>query len=269
MFSPHYAAARRRGAANPREHCALNVALYGRGKHWALTERPRAALEQSETTLRIGPSALQWKDGALTVDIDERAVPRFTRLRGRIRLFPRALTSCVNVLDEAGGHHWWPIAPQARVEVEMQNPSLRWSGSGYLDSNWGARALEEDFTDWTWSRAETKDGALTLYDAQRRHGDAVSLAYRFGGDGSVQTFAPPPVADLPRTGWRMPRPTRSEGGARAIRTLEDTPFYARSVIETQLLGARVQAVHESLSLARFKTRWVQTLLPFRAPRARR
>ncbi len=40
VFSPYYAWARRHGPADPANHCALNVALYGpRGKRWCMTER--------------------------------------------------------------------------------------------------------------------------------------------------------------------------------------------------------------------------------------
>jgi carotenoid 1,2-hydratase len=53
------------------------------------------------------------------------------------------------------------------------------------------------------------------------------------------------------------------------RTLEDTPFYARSVLQTRLLGQDAIAVHESLSLDRFRNPIVQAMLPFRMPRARR
>ena len=49
-------------------------------------------------------------------------------------------------------------------------------------------------------------------------------------------------------------------------TLEDAPFYARSVIATRLRGEDVTAVHESLSLDRFRAPWVQAMLPFRIPR---
>ena len=36
VFSPYYAWARRRGPADPQNHCALNVALYGPGgNRWA------------------------------------------------------------------------------------------------------------------------------------------------------------------------------------------------------------------------------------------
>jgi carotenoid 1,2-hydratase len=51
-----------------------------------------------------------------------------------------------------------------------------------------------------------------------------------------------------------------------VQTLEDAPFYARSVVASQLQGESVNAVHESLSLDRFRSGWVQVLLPFRMPR---
>jgi carotenoid 1,2-hydratase len=54
-----------------------------------------------------------------------------------------------------------------------------------------------------------------------------------------------------------------------IQTLEDTPFYARSMLSTRLFGEAVTAVHESLDLDRFRTAWVRALLPFRMPRMAR
>jgi carotenoid 1,2-hydratase len=39
VFSPYYAWARRRGPTDPEHFCALNVALYGVDKGWAMTER--------------------------------------------------------------------------------------------------------------------------------------------------------------------------------------------------------------------------------------
>ena len=52
------------------------------------------------------------------------------------------------------------------------------------------------------------------------------------------------------------------------RTLEDAPFYARSLVASQVLGKPAIAVHESLSLTRFRAAWVRMLLPFRMPRRR-
>jgi carotenoid 1,2-hydratase len=50
-------------------------------------------------------------------------------------------------------------------------------------------------------------------------------------------------------------------------TLEDGPFYARSILSTRVFGEDVPAMHESLSLDRFRKPWVQAMLPFRMPRA--
>ena len=72
VFSPYYARARRRGAADPEQHCAVNVALYGAaGKRWSFTERCRDSLDRTSSSLRIGPSSLRWRGCALSVAIDE------------------------------------------------------------------------------------------------------------------------------------------------------------------------------------------------------
>lgn len=83
----------------------------------------------------------------------------------------------------------------------------------------------------------------------------------------MQPFTPPPNVALSRTGWQVGRSLRSESGARVIRTLEDAPFYARSVVATQLCGEPAMMMHESLSLDRFRRPVVQAMLPFRMPRA--
>lgn len=74
---------------------------------------------------------------------------------------------------------------------------------------------------------------------------------------------------LRRTGWRVARSVRSDGAAKIVKTLEDAPFYARSVLSAKLLGKPVTLIHESLSLDRFKMPLVQAMLPFRMPRALR
>ena len=272
VFSPYYAWARRRSPADPQHFCALNVALYGPGrKRWALTERPAASLRRDRATLGIGPSTLSWGGDALTVGIAETTVPFPSRLRGTLRVHPAALTGHTATLDAGGRHRWSPIAPLARIEVAMEQPALRWSGHAYLDSNAGDRPLEDDFVRWDWSRADLRDGAAVLYDVTRRDGSDLSLALLMERHGAVVPFAPPPPAALPPTGWRVRRGTRADTGftPRVQRTLEDTPFYARSVLQTRLLGQDATAMHESLSLDRFRSPIVQMMLPFRMPRARR
>lgn len=272
VFSPYYAHARRHGHADPLQHCALNVALYGAGgKRWAMTERGARHLRRTSSKLAIGPSTLSWDGDALVIDFDEVTVPVPLRLRGRVRVHPEALTGKHLTLDAEGAHRWWPIAPCARVEVVLERPALRWSGQGYLDANTGDAPLEQAFATWHWSRAHLQAGAAILYDVIRRDGTRHSIALRTDSSGTLDAFAPPVEADLPRTRWGIARATRAENGrpARVEETLEDTPFYARSVISARLLGEPVQAIHESLSLDRFRQRWVQVLLPFRMPRTLR
>ena len=268
VFSPYYAWARRRGPADPTNHCAVNVALYGpRGKRWAMTERGRTALSRSSTHLQIGPSALSWDGATLTVEVREITVPLPSRLRGTIRIHAAPLVGQPFAIDTAGRHIWSPIAPAARVEVEMHEPALRWSGSGYLDTNRGTEPLENAFSHWHWSRAPHGRGAALLYDVVTRQGDSVGLSLGIDGSGAVSHLEPPPRAPLPGTGWRVDRSTRGDGGqARVLRTLEDTPFYARSLVDTQMWGERTTAFHESLSMPRFTTPVVQAMLPFRMPR---
>lgn len=270
MFSPYYARARRRGPADPLQHCALNVALYGpRRARWCMTERGAGQVTRTAAHFQVGPSSMHWDGTTLVVAIDERSVPHLGRVRGQVRLHPLLQTEHMETIDSHGRHRWTPFAPSARVELELPQPGLTWSGHGYFDGNHGARPLEADFTSWTWSRATMPDGAAAvLYDVARRDGSELSLALHFAHDGVGRFFAPPRVA-LPGTLWGVDRTTRSDSTARVLQTMEAAPFYTRSAIETELLGARVAGVHESLEMDRFTARWVQTLLPFRMPRLAR
>lgn len=271
MFSPYYARARRRGRGDPLDHVALNVALYGRGgKRWCLTERSGAALARDAETLSIGPSRMHWDGAALIIDIDEVTVPWPSRVKGRVRVEPRGTVADSFALDAAGRHRWRPIAPVSRVEVVLERPALHWCGEGYLDTNSGSEPLESAFVRWDWSRASGESGARILYDVTRREADDFSLALAISPDGRVSPLAAPGRVALPSTLWRIARGTRSEAShpARVLQTLEDTPFYARSLVSLQLGGERLSAMHESLDLDRFRRGIVQLMLPFRMPRVR-
>lgn len=271
VFSPYYAWARARSAAaDPANHCAVNVALYGpRGDRWAMTERGRAATRRAAQRLQIGPSAIVQQGDALVIHIDEITAPWPSRLRGVVRVACEPSEERSFALDAEARHRWHPIAPRARVEVEFEAPALRWAGSGYFDSNSGERPLEDDFVRWDWSRARLSGHrSVVLYDVIRRDGTALDLSLDFEpARGPREFVAPPPVA-LPASRWGIARGTRSDAGTtpRILRVLEDSPFYARSLVEAQLLGQPVVAMHESLSLDRFRAGWVQALLPFRMPR---
>ena len=232
-----------------------------------MTERGREALARTANALMIGPSALRWDRGALTIDVDETCAPLPRALRGRIVLEAKALNTQVFPLAAEGGHFWRPIAPLARVRVEMDAPGLSWSGAGYFDANLGAEPLEDAFSGWSWSRARAKDGALVLYDASRRREGPLSLALRFGENGGYETFETPPAARLSPTRWRLARATRADDArAHIVETFEDTPFYSRALVAHRLGGQDVRSVFESLSLDRFANPLVKAMLPFRMPR---
>jgi carotenoid 1,2-hydratase len=256
-------------------HCAFNIALYGpRTSRWAMTERGAACVAREAAMLVIGPSAMEWIDDGITIHVNEVCAPLPRRIRGKIRLQPSALGDRSFELDGSGRHRWTPFAPCARIEVRLDEPALRWSGTAYFDSNCGAEPLEDAFRNWTWSRAQVPGATVVLYDvaarsgAQRADAPACTLALRFGLDASAQVVEPPPAVRLPTTGWRVSRRTRADAGrgARVVRTLEDAPFYSRSLLDTRVLGWDAPAIHESLDLDRFRARWVQCLLPFRMPR---
>jgi carotenoid 1,2-hydratase len=267
VFSPYYALARRKRPADPLNHCAINVAVYGKGANrWAMTERLHGAIGRTADSFTVGPSHLSWDGKSLTIRIDEISVPIPARIRGTVRVIPTAITQRAFTLNEDGDHVWWPIAPCARVQVTLDRPHLHWQGDGYLDMNCGATPLEQGFTDWQWARGATRDGAAILYKAQRRDGSRVDLAMTFDPQGTMQAFAPPPPVTLKRTGWRVARSVPSDDAADIVRTLEDAPFYARSVVSAKLLGEPVTLMHESLSLDRFRLPVVQAMLPFRMPR---
>lgn len=275
VFSPYYAWARRRGGgvADPERHCALNVALYGApGQHvprgWTMTERGAAHVERSAAALRIGPSTVECDGSSLTVRIDEVTAPWPRRVRGTVRLRAPRWWDTAHSLDDAGVHQWRPVAPHAEVEVDLHDPGVRWHGTGYLDTNWGARPLAADFERWDWSRAQLgRDGAVVAYDVIRRAGGERRIALAFG-DRGVEALPPSGQQVLPRTGWRLPRQAAVDRGARAsvVQTLEDGPFYSRSRVQSRLDGHDVVAMHESLSLDRWQQPVVQAMLPFRMPR---
>jgi len=265
VFSPYYAWAKQ--PADPENFVAMNVALYGAKNRWAMTERGSKSLGRGADFLRIGPSGLRWDGKTLVAEIDEISTPVLRRLRGTIRLTPGAIQPETFALDSAGRHRWRPIAPQSRVDVEFKNPDLSWSGPAYFDTNHGDAPLGEDFLSWHWSRTAA-DGTMILYDVARRDGTELCLSLRIGENGLAERFDPPPEQKLPVTGWGIHRRTRADAGyaPNVLKTLENAPFYARSHIRTRINGAESEAIHESLSLARFSAPWVRLLLPFRMPR---
>ena len=232
-----------------------------------MTERGARHCAREADRLTIGPSGLHWDGEGLTITIDEVGVPLPRRIRGTVRVVPDRLFGFSTALDAGGHHHWGPIAPRARVEVDLQQPAQRWRGHGYLDSNQGDEPVGTAFREWDWSRGQLADGSTAvIYDVEPGQPGGRLLALRFHADGRVTEFDPPPLRNLPRTAWRLPRRMRSDSPVRVLQQLEDTPFYQRAMLQSQLLGEEVTSFHETLNVRRLVSPIVQAMLPWRMPR---
>jgi carotenoid 1,2-hydratase len=246
-FSPAYARARAVGRASPLSFASMNVALYARGAtRWSLADRVIAPADRREDGVSLGASTLRWSNGSLVAELDERTTPFGRPVRGRVVLHPEARTDLELSLDAAGAHRWWPVAPLARVEVDLDEPRVRFRGHGYHDANAGDTPLEDAFDTWCWSRARGAGGALVAYDVREAGGPSRSFAACIRPDGDLERLA---------FGARAARPRTRGGLERDVH------------VETRLRGASVTAVHEVLSGERLRQRWVRFLAGFRVGRA--
>ncbi len=182
-------------------------------------------------------------------------------------LHPDRLFGFSTPIDPRGRHRWGPLAPSARVEVELESPGQRWQGQAYLDSNEGDEPIAHACREWDWSRSLLRDGSTAvLYDVQNHDGSENLLALRFGRDGQVTPFDAPARQVMRPTAWRIPRRMRAPGAVQVLHQLEDTPFYQRAVLRSELLGETVTSFHETLNVPRLVSPIVQGMLPWRMPR---
>lgn len=265
VFSPWYAWSGRRDPAN---HVCINVATYGPGGRFTMTDRGRAALRQSRDTLQVGPSRMHWTGTALVIDIDEvSAPPIISRVRGRITLTPSAVTGVEATLTPDGRHIWRPFAPMARIAVDLTQGHC-WQGHGYFDANFGTAALEADFRTWTWGRFPMRDRTVCFYDAIRADGTTLELGVEVTSDGTLRAISPPPLTSMSRTPWALRRETRADAGTkpRQVMAMLDAPFYSRSLVGTRIDGEDSVGVHEALDLRRFASPLLKPMLALRVPR---
>jgi carotenoid 1,2-hydratase len=266
VFSPWYHWS---GRGNPANNCCINVATYGPGGRFTMTDRGASALQRSADTLRVGPSEMHWDGTSLVININEvSSLPIVSRVRGQITVTPDAITSVELPLTKDGAHVWRPFAPSSRISVQLEAKGWQFDGHGYFDANFGTRPLEHDFRYWTWGRYPTAAGATCFYDAARRDGTALDAAIAFDNSGKATQIDAPPATPFKRTLWALRRETRADAGTtpRQIKAMLDAPFYSRSVVETQINGEVVQGVHEALDLNRYRSPLLKPMLAVRVPR---
>ncbi len=247
----------------------MNVATYGAGGRFAMTDRGTSALRTTPDSFTVGPSSMRWTGSALIIDINEvSSLPLISRMRGQITVTPEAITNVELPLTRDGAHVWRPFAPVSRINVALEAKGWQFDGHGYFDANFGTRPLETDFSYWTWGRYPTRQGATCFYDATRRDGTSLEAAIAFDQNGQARMIDAPPRTPFKRTLWALRRETRADPGTmpRQTKAMLDAPFYSRSVVETQINGEKTSGVHEALDLNRYANPLLKPMLAVRVPR---
>ena len=260
LFSPRYSVAARRGGL-PREHCAVNFALYRRGTRlrWVLSEYPVVALE-SPGLLRIGGSTLSYEDGRVHMEVDERTAPWGRRVRASVTLEPMtALGDEVQLVP--GLPHWWqPMAPRARARLEVATEGVAVEGLGYHDTNHGAELLGARLPGWHWSR--THGEHQTVVDYVLPDG-AAPVRVTAGPQGVLcERGDRLEAAPTALTGWGLRVPRHLRAGSRVLgepRLLESSPFYAR--VEAREAG--LDTLGEVADFRRFHSPLIRWMAHFR------
>ncbi|MEM6308149.1 MAG: carotenoid 1,2-hydratase [Pseudomonadota bacterium] len=266
VFSPWY---RWSGRKSPQNHVCINVATYGPGGRFTMTDRGRTALRTAPNMFEVGPSKMTWTGTQLIIDINEWAAPPIPgAVRGQVIVTPRAITDVELPLTDDGAHVWRPFSPTSDITVNLEAKGWQWNGHGYFDANFGTRALEQDFSYWTWGRYPLKQGSVCFYDANRHDGSELGVGITFDTENRPTVLNAPPKVGFARSLWQVRRETRGDVGAkpRQVRNMLDAPFYSRSMVKTQYAGEDTIGVHEALDLRRFANPLIKPMLACRVPR---
>ncbi|MCK7475444.1 MAG: hypothetical protein MZV49_22670 [Rhodopseudomonas palustris] len=219
-------------------HCAINVALYREnGNRWTMTERGRGHVERSATQLSIGPSRVFWDGSALNFEIDEVTAPIPSRIKGRVRVIPCAITQQAFTLNE---ERQSPLVADRAVLARRSRAGKAQAALERRRLFRHERRRRADRTRLygvgmvaaprcaTAPRFCTRPSAATAAE--------LDLALQFDKSGAMQMFEFPTLHPLPRTPWRVStqraQPERSRGGTHAGRlavlcTLDDRHHAAR------------------------------------------
>ncbi|MEW5739413.1 MAG: carotenoid 1,2-hydratase [Myxococcota bacterium] len=261
VFSARYSAALKKGGS-PREHAAVNFALYEKGARylWVLSEYQQVSLSDDARTLRIGDSWLSYDDGRLLGEVKDRTAPFLLTQWGEpthaaLELIPEGPTHEAIRLVDGLSHHWRPIAARATARVQVHSHGLDLRGAAYHDGNHGDVPLGSDLRGWEWARVHGKDFTDITY---RPWADGPAARVRVSAAEAScrrETIASSPST---RTSWGLRVPT-SLGAGEAPRLLETSPFYAR--LESS--DARAHALGEVADFRRFHSPTVRWMANFR------
>lgn len=278
VFSPWYFAGTQNGnVSQPQQHCAINVALSSKrsraAKRWVFSEYQRFSGSINDG-LTIGQSTLRKKQNEYILTLDDlqpyRAMP--WKLRGEVKFVSNGssalLTPTPYVLDDRQIHHWCPVAPRCRVEVELSAPNMRFSGTGYHDLNYGNEPLGAGFDRWHWARSHSATRSRIRYDrVLLDHSRHILELHESEGIVTQRQWKEPrpmPLQLGPWAMWEPSEPCVNDATRISVHErVESSPFYLRYAGRT---SDGESAVGECLDLPRFAMPMMQKMLPFRARR---
>lgn len=254
LFSARYSASLKKGGL-PREHAAVNFALYEKGLRtaWVLTEYQDVSIADDGRTLRIGASSLSYDADGFTMAVKDKTTPWGAPTEATLRFTPQVPAGPELRLVDGLSHHWRPICVRGEARVTVPTHEVDVVGRGYHDGNHGEVALGSDLPGWSWARTH--------------HPDETRISYRPWGAPAIEVTATPASLDVQRpslppqpttrTGWGLRVPAQL-GPKLAPVLLESSPFYAR--LEAHADG--LQAIGEVADFVRFHSpavRWMANL----------
>jgi carotenoid 1,2-hydratase len=264
IFSARYSTALKKGGL-PREHAAVNFALYEKGVRtlWVLSEYGDLEVSADARELRIGRSWLRYEEGRLRAEVRDKTTPFMVTSWGeptvaRLELVPEGPTVDEVTLVPGLSHRWRPIAARSRAVVTVEGSDRRVEGRGYHDGNHGEVPLGSDLRGWEWIRVHKAEATEITY---RPWSGTPATLVRVTDDAAEQRAEMLPDFESTRTVWGLRVPSALGLPGEPI-LLESSPFYARAETAT----ADAHALGEVADFQRFHSPAVRWMASFKTHR---
>ncbi len=257
IFSARYSASLKKGGV-PREHAAVNFALYEKGARWqwVLSEYQDVSVADDARTLRIGASHLTWHDsGRLEMVVKDKTTPWGTATEAHLEFTPETPLGQEIRLVEGLNHFWRPIAPRGHARLTLPHLGRTFEGRGYHDGNHGVPPLGSDLRGWQWKRTHFGDRTEILYQPWV---DGPAVQVNASASAVQVNRSVVSTEKTRRSGWGLRVPS-SLGPAGEPMMLESSPFYAR----LESADAESHAMGEVADFARFHSPAVRWMANFR------
>lgn len=260
IFSARYSLAVRKGGL-PREHAAVNFALYERGvrRLWVLSEYGDVKVSDDSRTLHIGDSWLHYDQHGLKGEVRDRTTPFLLTQWGRpthvqLDVTAEGPTGQEHRLVDGLDHYWRPIAAKSRARVRVKSAGVDFEGAAYHDGNHGGNPLGSDIRGWEWMRIHTPQRTSVLY---RPWDEVPPWRVDVSENSTLAVRANAPLEPHVRSAWGLKVPSELEGLKAQL--VESSPFYARLEAGTD----QHHALGEVADFARFHSPTVRWMARFK------